>query len=276
MSKFSQKAYILGKVKSMGIKEIKNESTGKESHILETKMTIMPDNVHFTVSKFLDKNVTGDETKRGQFYQKAKDEFESMMNQFKIAQDEQKPFFVSTNLKPSVVGKGKDQEVIMYDDITSTVDASGTTWFSAKGFVSMVPSEQVEDSDGNIQTILKFKSKDMNITELQPTKIEVTMIIADENETQLTLTSGGDYPKELEVIIKDSEVGKATIGQGYTFILGFEKIEVGETEEEQNAWDDEAKPAFARTILKVKKVLGKVTGYVLEDGYSESDSYLNY
>lgn len=271
---FAQKAFILGKVKSMGIKEMTTRSSGKENYVLEVKMNLVPDNVYFTVSKFMEKSVVGDGSKRGDFLQKAFDEFGSMMNQFKTSQAEGTDFFVSTNIKPSITGKGKEQKTNMYDVFSSTQDENGTQWFSASGLVSVVPHDVVVDDAGVSQTILKFKTKNMNVTELAPTRIDVTMIVADEKDTQLTLTSGGDYPKELEVVIREDEVGKATIGQGYSFTLVFDKIEKVSTEDQ--SWDEEAKPDFATTILRVKKVLGKVTGYTLDEDYNESEALMNY
>lgn len=258
-NKFSQKAFIVLKVKSMGVKESKD----KVYNIYETKGMLVPDNVYFTISKVVKKATLETSSKQADFLNGKIQEFTSMMSAFQGAQAAKEDYYVSVRIAPSSNGT-------LFEQITSQRDDEGTVWFSASGFPSFLAHEK-EDNE----ITLKFKTKDVKISEMGNTKIEVSMIVLDEADTQLVLSSGGDYPKELEVVIDDCHVGKAEIGQGYTFMLEFDKIE-NESNEDIDAWEEEAKPTYATTILKVKKVLGKVKGYVLEDGIGNDilDSYV--
>lgn len=257
---FSQKAFLVLKVKSMGIKESKD----KAYNIYETKGTLIPDNIYFTISKVVKKATLEAGTKQADFLNGKIQEFTSMMNAFQGAQTAKEDYYITTRIAPSQNGS-------MFEQITSQRDDEGTVWFSASGFPSFLAHEKTEE-DG---TVFKFKTKDVKLSDMSNTKIEVSMIVLDEADTQLTLTSGGDYPKELEIVIDECNMGKAEIGQGYTFMLEFDKIEV-EDSEEYDSWEEEAKPTYATTILKLKKVLGKVKGYILEDGMNDNilDSYV--
>ena len=257
--KFSQKAFLVLKVKSMGVKESKD----KVYNIYETKGTLMPDNVYFTISKIVRKTTLETSSKQADFLNGKVAEFESMMTSFQVAQSSKQDFYVTSRIAPSQTGT-------MFEQITSQRDGEGTVWFSASGFPSMLNHEVSEDG----AVTFKFKTKDVLLSDMGKTKIEISMAVADEADTQLVLASGGNYSKELEVVIDEAHIGKAEIGQGYTFMLEFDKIE--NESNEADAWDEEAKPTYATTILKVKKVLGKVKGYTLENcvGDNVLDSYV--
>lgn len=260
---FSQKGYLIGKVKSMGIKESKD----KVYNIYEAKVSLVPDNVHFTISKLVKKETLEQSSKQADFLNGKVEEFMSMVNAYNMAKQNNEDYYVSVNIKPSIKGK----EISMFDTITSTRDANGTLWFQASGFPSFVIHEK--DEDGNISFV--FKNKTVDIKDILPSKIEVTMVVADENETNLILSSADNYPKELEVVINEEHIGKAEIGQGYSFLLGFEKLSVDDEEDNGDGWEEEAKQTFPTTILKVKKVLGKVKGYTMGTEY-ENEAYNDY
>ena len=264
---YNQKAFIIGKIKSMGIKQVtvnKGTDREKENIVLETTMNIVPCGTYFKVSKMLGKDFI--ENTEHWFHKKYV-EFESMINQFNADKEAGKDVYCTYNVMPSTSGKGKDAKTQMWDMITSSTTPDGTTFFQGSGFINFLPYEDKTVGE-DVERIFQFKTKDVNIKDIARPSIEISMIVANENGVELDLTSGGDYPKDLAVVIDESSVGKAQIGQGYKFMVQFEKLAVEDSTAEDD-WENEAKPTFGKTILKVKKVLGKVNGYTLDEGFNQ-------
>ena len=168
---FEQKAYIIGRVKSMGIKNVESEKNGKSYVILESKVALVPDNVHMTISKLLSKDKIEAGGKAGDFLSGKVAEFESIMAQFNSAKDRNEDFYITANIKGEQEGKGKDKKIIMYDALSSQDDGQNI-WFQASGFVSVLPYQLDEE---NSDIIFNFNTKDIKRSELKPTSIEVTI-----------------------------------------------------------------------------------------------------
>lgn len=271
---FEQKAYIIGRVKSMGIKNVESEKNGKSYVILESKVALVPDNVHMTISKLLSKEKIEAGGKAGDFLSGKVAEFESIMAQFNSSKDRNEDFYITANIKGKQEGKGKDKKVIMYDALSSQDDGQNI-WFQASGFVSVLPYQLDEE---NSDVIFNFSTKDIKRSELKPTAIEVTMAVADIDENRILLTSGNDFPTELHIQLPEGKENKAEVGQGYKFLLNFVKIAAEDVaeEDEDASWEQEAKPNFGKTVLEVKKVLGKVQGYTIDGILGDDDTFSSY
>jgi hypothetical protein len=260
---FKQTVDLIIKVRSMQVKEVETEK-GKFK-ILETKGTIQPNNFMVTVSKLI--NVGKDVHP---FIQGKIEEFETLVEKFN-AQDEEESMYVRSRFKPRPDKQDK-KKLVQFDKISTDVLEDGREFTKVNAWVEELETEKNKDGEDVIVfTFQDGKSKKVPLAEVNAS-IEVTMIVIGYNpETgRLELTSGDQYPTELVAYASPNAKGAPKVGQGYSFLMSFEKgkrISAADVAEEDFSWGEEkelnTKGSFEPDKIVVVKV-GSAKGYILE------------
>jgi len=261
------------------------EKDGKTAIVLETKGAIMPNGYLVTVSKYI--NIKPD---LHQFIQDQIKEYKRIKEAFGN-KPEGKNFYVSVNIKPKIKGKVVEQ----YDKVFMDVLDDGREFLKIDGWVNDLNTEHTDDGDFITYDFGPKGTKRISIDEISEPVLEATMIVlSQDNNGRIELTSAGNYPKTLIVYADPNATvkGKAKIGQGYNFLLGFEKGKLikNSAPEEKDltlSWDSVEKVEKANRGGKFEPdklviySVGLEKGFVLEgisankDGLDPLDSMMN-
>lgn len=268
---FKQTVDLIIKVRGMKVKEVETEK-GKFK-ILETKGTIQPNNFMVTVSKLIN---VGKEIHP--FIQQKIEEFEELSERFNT-QDEGEALYVRSRFKPRP-DKNDKKKFVQFDKISTDVLEDGREFTKINAWVEELKTET--DKDGEDLIVFEFadgNNKKVPLSEINAS-IEATMIVIGYNpETgRIELTSGGQYPTELVAYASTSAKGTPKVGQGYSFLMAFEKgkrISATDAIEEDLSWGEErevsSKGSFEPDKIVVLKV-GSAKGYFLEGLNEQGDS----
>ena len=207
------------KVKGMEVKEFDKKDGSGKLIVLETKGTLVPEGVYVTVSKMISLKPNLHAFIQGQI-----DKFKNDILTFDGNQETGIDTYAKVFFKPKEKKVGNVLKVEQYDKIYTDILEDGREFLKIDSWVSLLESGKEGEREFVVFESMRGNKK-IFIDQLTPSSLEVTMLVLSQQEDRVLLTSGGDYPKELVIYTNpESKVkGKAKIGQGYKFILGFTK-----------------------------------------------------
>ena len=277
---FKQKLSLIVSVFSMEKKIVKSEKNGKSYVVLDTKAKTVPEGVFVGISKMFELK-----DDMNSFIQGKIDEFESLINIFNAEKEAKREYYGYISVKPKASKENK-KVMIMWDKLKVETTEEGKEYFKLESWFNPLKSE-VDEIDGDTTFIFvnntTGSTKKVKKSTVKPNVIEVDMLLVEQNENKVILNSGGDFPVEVVAYFPDDvEVKEGVIGQGYRFLLGFEKglfVKGNEEDEGSYGWDEEIDASedtsggFASDRLIITGLAGKVNGYSLDEDGNAGDEY---
>lgn len=274
MANATQKAKLIGQLKSLKRTEVKTTASGKEFVDYNARIVLSNGVSIFNRKRFWSPNEPSDHTA------KAMSDYEDMIEVLETALVNQETLFVEKRISPS---KSKDDAKVLmntFNSFTSYIKDDGTIGFGTEGDIILIDSEKVqplvdeEDEVVDYEITFEGQKGDYQVlfSEAKNT-ILLEMVLVDINiEKRLfTLEDLQEYTKQVVIELMDgyalSDEQKPPVGVGIKgeviFIKG-DRVESEAVADESFEWGQEAKetkPTYNPDRI-VFKPLGKIESLV--------------